>query len=244
MRFCSLLNLNFYTFKNLTDFKRNIIINISFLNGAKYMKIKGFTLSEVLITLVIIGVIAAMTVPTITARSREAEYLGKLKKFYSLLNQVMTKSKALGYDWEIWCEDTGKEYDTSTKTTSEFAKTYLLPFVNYMKTDVVGGKYTIYLMDGAIFSLSKEQCLHFFYDVNGEKKPNVAGRDKYRFTYCPSSIDKNIVKIQPGLLVAYSWQTGTTRNQALAACKSNGETCSKLLLMDNWTYKKDYPYHI
>lgn len=42
------------------------------------MKIKGFTLAEVLITLVIIGVIAAITVPTIITGTRKSEFSARL----------------------------------------------------------------------------------------------------------------------------------------------------------------------
>ena len=41
---------------------------------------KGFTLAEVLITLVILGVVAAMTIPTLVANTRDAEYRAKAKK--------------------------------------------------------------------------------------------------------------------------------------------------------------------
>ena len=48
----------------------------------------AFTLAEVLITLVIIGVIAAMTVPTLMNNTNNQEYVSKLKKAYSTLAQA------------------------------------------------------------------------------------------------------------------------------------------------------------
>ncbi|MBR6163428.1 type II secretion system protein, partial [bacterium] len=48
----------------------------------------GFTLAEVLITLVIIGVIAAITVPTLMNNTNNQEYVSKLKKAYSTLAQA------------------------------------------------------------------------------------------------------------------------------------------------------------
>ena len=48
----------------------------------------GFTLAEVLITLVIIGVIAAITVPTLINKTNNQEYVSKLKKAYSTLSQA------------------------------------------------------------------------------------------------------------------------------------------------------------
>ena len=64
--------------------------NCNFLN-IKY----GFTLAEVLITLVIIGVIAAMTIPSVINNTKKHEYVSGLKKAYSTLksatNQIMVE---------------------------------------------------------------------------------------------------------------------------------------------------------
>lgn len=72
---------------------------------------KGFTLAEVLITLGIIGIVAAMTLPTVINDSRERETVAKVKKFYSVMNQalLMAISKH-GYvdDWGF-CEQNNAE---------------------------------------------------------------------------------------------------------------------------------------
>jgi len=49
---------------------------------------KGFTLAEVLITLVIIGVVVAMTIPNVINNSKKQEYSAKFKKFYSTMKQA------------------------------------------------------------------------------------------------------------------------------------------------------------
>ncbi len=59
------------------------------------MKKLGFTLAEVLITLVIIGVIAAMTVPTLMQNTNAQEYRTAFKKSISALNQALTLNYAL-----------------------------------------------------------------------------------------------------------------------------------------------------
>jgi len=59
------------------------------------MRKLGFTLAEVLITLVIIGVIAAMTVPTLMNNTQGQEYRSALKKAISGLNQALTLHYAL-----------------------------------------------------------------------------------------------------------------------------------------------------
>ena len=49
---------------------------------------KAFTLAEVLITLGIIGVVAALTMPALIAKYHEKETVVKLKKVYSVLSQA------------------------------------------------------------------------------------------------------------------------------------------------------------
>ena len=49
---------------------------------------KAFTLAEVLITLVIIGVIGALTVPSLIQSTQKQEYVTALKKAYSTLSQA------------------------------------------------------------------------------------------------------------------------------------------------------------
>lgn len=64
----------------------------------KQHKKKGFTLAEALITLVIIGVIAALTIPAILVNTEQHEYKSALKKALSALNQVIELNVALeGY---------------------------------------------------------------------------------------------------------------------------------------------------
>lgn len=50
---------------------------------------KGFTLAEVLITLGIIGVVAAMTMPVLTEKVSNIIIINKLKKMYSVMSQAM-----------------------------------------------------------------------------------------------------------------------------------------------------------
>ncbi len=59
------------------------------LQIVKKPALKAFTLSEVLITLGIIGVIAAMTIPTLIANYQKTQYVTQLKKAYSQMNQVL-----------------------------------------------------------------------------------------------------------------------------------------------------------
>lgn len=49
---------------------------------------KAFTLAEVLITLAIIGVVAAMTIPTLISKYQEKQTVTQLTKVYSILSQA------------------------------------------------------------------------------------------------------------------------------------------------------------
>ncbi len=61
---------------------------------------KGFTLAEVLITLGIIGVVAAMTIPTLIANTHKRQYTTALKKAISTLSNAARMSEAqFGYDF-------------------------------------------------------------------------------------------------------------------------------------------------
>lgn len=61
------------------------------------MKLKGFTLAEILITLTIIGVVAAITLPALRSSTNTAQVGPKLAKFassFELANQNMLQEKS------------------------------------------------------------------------------------------------------------------------------------------------------
>ena len=64
----------------------------------------GFTLAEVLITLVVIGIIAAITVPVVMANHKRTETASKLKKFYATMSEAIKLSEIENglqtYEWE------------------------------------------------------------------------------------------------------------------------------------------------
>lgn len=57
------------------------------------IKRKGFTLAEVLITLGIIGIVASMTLPALTAKYRKRVIETRLKKFYTVMTQAIILSE-------------------------------------------------------------------------------------------------------------------------------------------------------
>ena len=63
---------------------------------------RGFTLAEVLITLGVIGIVAAMTMPTLLVQNRERENTAKLQKIYSTMTQAYTRAVAEQGTPEFW----------------------------------------------------------------------------------------------------------------------------------------------
>ena len=56
---------------------------------------KAFTLAEVLITLAIIGVVAALTIPSVISNSQQQEFKTGLRKAVSVLNSAITMNMAI-----------------------------------------------------------------------------------------------------------------------------------------------------
>ena len=69
-------------------------------------KKNAFTLAEVLITLGIIGVVAAMTIPTLISNTNGAQFKSAYKKALSTLNQAIVMNIALeDYDFSVLAKD-------------------------------------------------------------------------------------------------------------------------------------------
>lgn len=68
---------------------------------------KAFTMAEVLITLGILGVVIAMTLPALISQHKKKEVEARLKKFYSVANQAIMQSEVKNGPKEYWftCTD-------------------------------------------------------------------------------------------------------------------------------------------
>ncbi len=91
--------------------------------------LKGFTLAEVLITLVIVGVVAAITIPIIHNNYMEQVTISKVKKFHSTMNQALrlaVANEGVGVDnWDI--------YEESITTKANKFMSSLKPYLKIMK---------------------------------------------------------------------------------------------------------------
>ena len=77
---------------------------------------KGFTLAEVLITLGIIGVVAAMTIPNLITHNQKEETVTKLRRAISVFNQAYKLSfDELGNPTPIAKASSGVGFPNSSK---------------------------------------------------------------------------------------------------------------------------------
>jgi len=89
----------------------------------------AFTLAEVLITLVIIGVVAAMTIPTLIARYEEQATVAKVQKAYSTIAQAWKR-----YQMDYGCVGSAELciQDTDSNYNSDFLDRFIKYF-NYVQ---------------------------------------------------------------------------------------------------------------
>ena len=169
----------------------------------------AFTLAEVLITLVIIGVIASMTIPTLMNNTNKQEYVSKLKKTYSTLaqatNKIIADEGMPRGDIGGWANNREnvyalyKKYLSNTKDCGNgqgcFADTYYKHLNGglYKNLDT-SSHYRFVLSDGTSVLIdvvnsscnrdwdgNNNDCAQIWVDINGVKGPNTAGKDWFSF---------------------------------------------------------------
>lgn len=96
----------------------------------------AFTLAEVLITLGIIGIVAALTLPALNQHYKRQEVETRLQKFYSTMNQALKQSELDNGDfttWEYNIKSNGRDNDTNV----EWYNKYLAPYLKPLKVDII-----------------------------------------------------------------------------------------------------------
>lgn len=198
----------------------------------------AFTLAEVLITMTIVGTVAALTIPTLHYQRIKKEYTAKLKNFYSKMNNAIL-------DMEM---DKGSFRDMRLPTQGNGYDWYIDnidPYLGHSYVDSNNKK--VYYKDGStILTFYTGGCLDVDYDVNGDKSPNKAGYDRYRFLYCFTDADRTSwfgnKDIFFGTYGSGLSGAGTTRNSMIQKCQNEPTWCTRLLQNDQWEFKSDYPF--
>ena len=169
---------------------------------------KGFTLAEVLITLGIIGVVAAMTIPTLVANYQKNMYLNRFKKTYSMVLNGFRNYLAPSYCSTNECSKisdyfveavTDANYDnidnvfnTSFKVSkickgeSEIENCVSKTYTGFNDTEIsigVANPYAVVFPDGSALTIigGVYGVLIVILDTNGAQKPNALGYDAFVF---------------------------------------------------------------
>ena len=220
-------------------------------------KFKGFTLAEVLITLGIIGVVAAITIPSLIKSYQKHVTITKLQKAISVLSQAYK----LSYD------DNG---DTTAQEIynmgpEEYFKTYWQP---YIKTATICTDYkqcgytsvapwvtasgkksntaaiwspertTFYTDDGILYVIFTSSGAtggtkpddSIYVDINGGGRPNRYGRDVFL-------LERGSGGVQPKGL---KYLDSTINNNCSKT--GSGDYCAEKIKRAGWKIDNSYPW--
>ena len=206
----------------------------------------AFTLAEVLITLVIIGIVASLTMPALIQNYKKQQATARIKKFVSITNQALiTAENDLGprEDWVI----EGGSAEGNSDASFNFLNTYIKPYIKSAEIEkrqlLNMSMATLRFVDGSQMSVKIGVCYDIYYDINGENKPNKLGKDIFAFILCK---DKNCNVDSNQLRAFYCETDGSefpSRESIIRDCKASSGTtwCTLLLEQNSYEFPKDYP---
>ena len=228
---------------------------------------KGFTLAEVLITLGIIGVVAALTLPALIANHRRSVVETRLAKFYSIINQAIIASEIENGDkiyWDQLSSDNGQAIDDEGKPVAmAWYNKYLAKYIDTLKVEEDNnyeGKIKVYFKDGSLVLISGSSWIFYpkahDYEklVNSndqtDRKREDAGIKYFTFLFYPWN-KNNKYHYGKGLepyLTKWDGTEETLRNHNSYGCKESVSNerayCTALIQMNGWKIPKDYPLRL
>ena len=233
----------------------------------------AFTLAEVLITIGIIGVVAALTLPTLIQKHANKVVETRLAKFYSAINQAITLAEVDYGDREYWYAKYD-DLDTDIKNRPVKGKTnrekwvnkYLAPYMKITETKYNSEGYPIfYLADGGCFAFINSTSLSdwrfytkdYFKCKKGEERYSEVntGVCDFTFNYAPDAYKKyasfaNVSRnFEP---FKYSWdgtlegfKNGIQYSDGYRACNERNKAfCAAYIQYNGWKNPDDYPVKV
>ena len=228
--------------------------------GARgFLPLKGensFTLAEVLITLGIIGVVAAMTMPVLVGKYQKTETVSRLQKVYNILNNAMRLAEAEHGEYEYWD-------DAVVIGAEAYYQKYFKPYYKILKEcntyqdcgfdsnnpyknldDSQWGESLIWegrrkpfiTSDGMLINIIASggspvvKTDRITVDINGSAKPNKLGRDVFRFVRVPK---KGVLPL------FYDAEEDVVNAECSGA---GGSSCAAKIMRDGWKIADDYPW--
>lgn len=227
-------------------------------------KIKAFTLAEVLITLGVLGVVIAMTLPALIQKHKKIVIETRLKKFYTSINQAIQLSEA----------EHGNKIYWTPKDTDDFWENYLSKHLNYVDaedylvsgssrkmkivrfTDGSAVRLDIYFgenTDGDIilsttgghflFCPEAKYCQEPYYSEN---YLTDRGKRNFTFGFWPNESNTGFkYHKNKGVEPYLAWWDGKEKslyNSSKYGCNStaNRMYCAAVIQHNNWTIPKNY----
>lgn len=230
------------------------------------MKKFGFTLAEVLIVLVVIGVVAAITIPIIISNYQKQQTVSSLQKAFSTISQAAKMAENDYGPMPTW-NPPATDFDIPVSKTW-FDAYSLIPYLSVIKTctggvsaDVAGcwakdAKYLdgasigygatlpcVLLNDGSSIYFTFVSSLGAFMlvDINGpSKKPNIDGKDIFRI----------VIRYPQNNVEFYgrgNIRSSNLTNDAFGGCnktsgQQKGDFCGAIIQSDGWKISDDYPW--
>lgn len=220
----------------------------------------AFTLAEVLVTLGIIGVVSALTIPTLMQNHQRKTYVTQLHKLYTELSQALIQYQTdrnavnlreAGLSYSNMSELFNKYFKVIQDCGSDQAPCFADSYRNITGAvcDFECREDCVVLASGASIGRGGNSggntIIHFVVDINGSQGPNIFGRDAFSlFLYTNNGvIDDLSVPTKDG--DAY-WDTSVTaplseelreenfQKACLDSTGSGWHGCLGKILNDNW----------
>lgn len=219
----------------------------------------GFTLAEILVTMGIIGVVSAITLPTLTQGWQKKSYTTQLHKVYNEVQQSfahdLSEKNALNlFEANITRPDHMNTLKTcgSSGINSCFNSSYK-PISSSSSTSIQSAG-----MNGAFVTVSGAAVGYKYYssaitgdpdkviagtlyiDINGKQGPNIGGRDMFVLDWTPDGVvDGTGITIncrKKGTDCPSGNSAKEAREAKYASCKTSafGVGCADKLINDNW----------
>lgn len=224
--------------------------------------IKGFTLAEVLITLAIIGIVAAMTIPVLIQKYEKSVQVNRLKKFYSTFTQGINSLKL-----ETGCENVecmgfvGTANDETWNNTMEENIKKVFRVTKVCKYGDDSCKQDSHYMNGNFQEEGFKNCFCFMtadgfkikilpkpsgseyntitVDTNGNNAPNIIGRDIHLFRMTDNGVIHPYYGAYYGRnAVHIHWKTNPNLcgsiDGSVSAQTTTGFGCTARIMEEGW----------
>ncbi len=171
--------------RQIFDWKHHALVLISYVKNLRNRRsllvpLRGFTLAEVLITLGIIGVVAALTIPTLMQKIDERETVSKVKKFYSVFSEAYKLATLEHGTIDNWGLENDSDRDNFWNIMG--------PYFSNVTTPMANNKAETKFSDGTSFQVwfpmdcltnSGGICAYLYFYT--DSKPIVQGKNRFIF---------------------------------------------------------------